>query len=176
MKKCKDCKKDYEPRYRNGIAVPRCDKCTIAKEREKKKKALERAKERKKKARERKKNSVSALKKELDIVFSRYIRQRDKGICISCGSKKPWKEQQNGHYIKRSAMNTRYDEQNCHCQCVGCNIFKKGNYPDYTLAIQQKYGYDIVEDLVARGREIKQWTATELKELIAHYKQKLTEF
>ncbi len=115
--------------------------------------------------------SISQLKKELDKVFSLWIRERDGGVCISCGVKKPIKEMQNGHYISRSHFNTRWDEQNCSCQCVGCNIFKSGNMPSYTIALQNKYGYEIVKELKKRGDKLRQWKKPELLEMIERYKK-----
>lgn len=99
-------------------------------------------KEKKKKA-----VSISALKKKADKVFSDYIRQRDKGKCFTCGCVKEWKEQQNGHYITRSCLALRYNEENCHCQCVGCNVFKHGNYTTYSLKMIEKYGVDKLKEL-----------------------------
>ena len=176
MKTCKGCKKEFEPRRRNGIAASRCDKCIIAREREKKKKAMQRAKENRKKARERKKNSVATLKKVLDQVFSQYIRQRDKGVCVTCGTKKPWKEQQNGHYVPRGHNATRFDERNCNCQCIGCNVFKKGNMDEYTLFMIRKHGVEVLEELNKLKYKTKQFTSQELQEMIDHYKHELTKF
>lgn len=113
--------------------------------------------------------SIPQLKKELDKVFSLWIRTRDNGRCISCGIRKPIKEMQCGHYISRSHHSVRWDEQNCHCQCVGCNIFKSGNMPSYTIALQNKYGYGIIKELKKRGDKLKQWKKTELIEMINRY-------
>ena len=116
-----------------------------------------------------KSESVSSLKKKLDAVFSRFIRIRDKGVCFTCGIQKDIKEMQAGHYISRSHNNTRYDEQNVHCQCVGCNIFKSGNMPAYALKLMEVYGPNILGVLEAKRRSIKQWTKDELKALIEKY-------
>ena len=125
---------------------------------------------RKEKKKIKRENNTRLLKKELDRVFSIYIRQRDKGVCFTCGDKKDWQKQQNGHYIKRSNMSLRYSEVNCHCQCVRCNIFLKGCYPEYSEQLMYKYGVDIISKLNKEGRDIKQWTAPMLKEMIERYK------
>lgn len=101
-----------------------------------------------------KKPTLSQLRRKLDKVFSEFIRQRDKGICCTCGKQDTWKYMQCGHYISRSSLATRYNEINCHCQCVGCNIFKKGNMPSYTLFLQKKYGYEIIQSLYKKSLEI----------------------
>lgn len=121
------------------------------------------------------KPTVKSLKKKLDDIFSKYIRRRDHGICFSCGKTKHWKEQQAGHYIKRSRNITRYDERNVHCQCVKCNMFDGGNYPEYTKALIGRYGHDIIDYLVDKSKEDKQFTVEELQELIDIYSKKLKE-
>ena len=101
---------------------------------------------------------ISALKKKADKVFSDYIRQRDDGVCFTCGVKKYWKEQQNGHYITRGCLPLRYNEENCHCQCVACNVFKGGNYTAYAVAMMEKYGADKLKEL----EEIKRKSMSEI--------------
>lgn len=112
-------------------------------------------------------------KKELDRIFSIYIRQRDNGVCISCGDTKHWKYQQNGHYVSRSHMSLRYDEKNCSCQCMSCNIFKSGNMDEYALALIRKYGKNILLELNKKKHEIRKWSIPELQERIEYYKTKI---
>jgi len=89
------------------------------------------------------KKTISQLKKIADDVFSKYIRQRD-GKCFTCGSPE---NLQCGHYIPRDCLELRYSEKNCHAQCVGCNVFRKGNYTAYSLAMMKKYGDSILYEL-----------------------------
>lgn len=117
--------------------------------------------------------TLSQIKKEFDRVFSIYIRLRDKGVCISCGSKAVWTKMQNGHYVSRAHMSLRYDESNCNCQCVGCNIFKNGNMDEYALALIKKHGNDILNVLNKKKQEIRKWTVAEMEEHISIYKDKI---
>src|SRR3990167_3080635 len=112
-----------------------------------------------------KKPSVSKLKKKLDAIFSLWIRKRDRNICFTCGRFAG----QNGHYVSRSHNSLRYSEVNCHAQCVSCNIFKRGNMDEYALALQRKYGQDILVRLNAEKNKIKQFTVQELQMLIKEY-------
>ena len=86
--------------------------------------------------------TVSKLKKELDKWFSLYIRLReatDEGLvqCFTCGKVNSYKVgMQNGHFMSRQFMATRYDEQNCQVQCVGCNMFKFGEQFKFSLALK----------------------------------------
>jgi len=87
--------------------------------------------------------SISQLKKKADKIFSLYIRKRD-GACFTCGNSE---NLQCGHYIPRDCLELRYDEKNCHAQCVGCNVFRKGNYTVYAMNLMRKYGDNILYDL-----------------------------
>ncbi len=96
----------------------------------------------------RKSKSQSKLKKELDRVFSIFIRQKyadEAGMvkCYTCSTVKHWKEMQNGHWIPRNNLATRFSEENCRVQCVGCNMFQKGR-PDVFAVNLIKEGVDIV--------------------------------
>src|SRR3990167_3449 len=106
--------------------------------------------------------SISSLKKKADIVFSLYIRQRDKR-CFTCNSAK---NLQCGHFISRSHNATRYDPENAKAQCVGCNVFKNGNMAEYSYRLLQKLGKERFNALIKRGREIKQFKIQELQEII----------
>lgn len=116
----------------------------------------------------------SVLIKELDRVFSLFIRHRDHYVCCTCGKSDPARAQ-NGHYIPRAHMNTRWDEENCHCQCVHCNVFMKGKMADYAIFIVDKYGADHLKELDKRKKQIRQWTSKELIEATEYYKKKLSD-
>jgi len=118
--------------------------------------------------------SKTKLKAELDRVFSLYIRHRDSYKCCTCG-KESQEQAQCGHYISRANMNTRWDEENCHCQCVGCNVFKNGNMDEYSLFMINKYGNGALIEMNKRKNKIKQWTISEIKEQIEIYKKKLSD-
>lgn len=113
--------------------------------------------------------TLNALKKKLDAVFSVFIRKRDKGVCFTCGKKLPWKKQQNGHYVSRGVLILRWDERNCNCQCVGCNIFKNGNMDEYSVRLVRKYGPTILEELNKTKWKIWKITRADYEDLIAHY-------
>lgn len=119
--------------------------------------------------------SVSFLKRKLDKIFSEYIRRRDGGQCFTCPTRRSPKEMQNGHYISRSYNSLRYDEINCNTQCPACNVFKHGNIPSYAVALREKHGPDILEDLWKRAREVKQFSRPELEKLIEEYQEKLND-
>lgn len=103
---------------------------------------------------------------------SPYIRQRDKGICFTCGVRRDWKESHAGHFIpKGSYSDTEFDPINIHNQCPKCNTFLGGNLTEYTIRMIDQYGREKVDDLRRRGRIVKKWKKEELKELIEEYKR-----
>ena len=116
-----------------------------------------------------KKPKIKTLIKELDRVFSLFIRKRDHNICITCGKKMTLNQSQCGHYVSRKWLSLRWDEKNCNCQCVSCNVFKHGNMDEYALALKKKYGSRILEELNKKKNEIVKFTADKLTELIKHY-------
>lgn len=123
----------------------------------------------------KKRKSYRQLKKELDKVFSIFIRQRDKGRCFTCGVKKEWKQTDAGHYEKRQHLATRWDERNVNCQCMGCNRFRDGNKEAYAVALEKKYGYGILQELEEQKNRGAKFKTSDLETLIIHYKSKIEE-
>ena len=107
-----------------------------------------------------KSKTQAQLKRDLDNVFSKYIRQKyaDKhtGLvkCFTCSTVKHWKEMQNGHWIARNYLATRFHENNCRVQCSGCNMFQKGR-PDVFAVNLLKEGIDIVLLEESKHKETK---------------------
>lgn len=121
--------------------------------------------------------SRSQLVRELDSVFSIYIRQKDaiNGIakCVTCGDQKEWKYQQNGHYMSRGHYPTRWDETNCHVQCAACNVFKKGNYTEYALYMIDRYGANHLEALKRKANSGEKIPTPVIREMIEEYRKKV---
>lgn len=124
------------------------------------------------KTKTKKQKTKSQVKAELDKIFSLYIRLRDNFICCTCG-KTGEQGMQCGHYIPRGNMNTRWDEENCHAQCVGCNVFNHGRMDEYALFMVKKYGKGILEEMSKRKKTLKQWTVPEIEEKIKYYQEKV---
>lgn len=101
-----------------------------------------------------KKRSVSKLKKELDGLFSKFIRYRDQGQCYTCPKKDDPKRMQNGHFVPRQYLSVRYDEVNCHCQCYACNMLYNGQPSAYAARLERDYGKGTVAMLESRRQEI----------------------
>jgi len=118
--------------------------------------------------------SLAKWKKELDAIFSRYIRQRDNGQCFTCPKKDDPKKMQNGHFVPRQYLSVRWDEKNCNCQCYACNMLYGGQGATYAVRLAEKYGQETVKWL-----ESQRWVSVKLdetfyKEQIEKYKQLVT--
>ena len=122
------------------------------------------------------KKTISKLKKELDKWFSLYIRLReatDLGLCqcFTCGKVAHYKDgMQCGHFQSRRFLPTRFDEENCQVQCVGCNMFKQGEQYKFGLALDSKYGEGTAEELEQISRSILKISRVEYEEKISYYK------
>lgn len=122
--------------------------------------------------------TLSQLKKELDKYFSLYIRHKYavNGIvhCYTCSVSKPVKEMQNGHWVSRTNLATRFSEDNCRPQCVGCNMFNQGRLDVFTVNLM-KEGIDIIK-LQQSKYQVLKVDSIWYQNQIEHYKQKLKEY
>ena len=104
-----------------------------------------------KKVKKPKKLTYAKAKKDAWKVFSLYIRTRDshdgKAICFTCEYLFPIKELQAGHFVPGRKNVLLFHEQNCHQQCLRCNVFLKGNLIEYYPRMVEKYGLDTIEAL-----------------------------
>lgn len=123
------------------------------------------------------KRSVSKLKKDLDKIFSQFIRQRGAShdgttSCYTCGLKRHWKELQCGHFVPRQYLATRYDEINCQPQCYACNMLYNGQPSAFAIRLKREFGDNIIDRLERDRRSIVKDFPYEAK--IAEYKEKLS--
>ena len=122
-----------------------------------------------------KKVTRTSLIKKLDTVFSIYIRRRyavnDIAECVTCGKKDNWKKLQCGHWASRRHYSTRWDETNCHVQCMSCNVFKAGEIYLYTKYLCSQYGDNFPEELYAKSQQMRKFDDVELQDMIEHYTQ-----
>jgi len=126
------------------------------------------------------KRSRKGLVKQLDSVFSEYIRLKysnklGRVNCYTCGKSGFWKGQgmQNGHWISRAKRILRWDERNCRVQCYACNCARYGESYLFALNLNKEYGYDIAAELLQESRKIIKHSDDDLKELIKYYKESI---
>ncbi len=125
----------------------------------------------------KKKKTISKLKKELDKVFSQYIRMSHShnGItqCFTCSKSDHWKNMHAGHFQSRKHLATRWDEQNVKVQCVKCNIFDSGQQYAFGKLLDILYGEGTSDGLVIKARMTQKMMRQEYIDMIDLYKQKI---
>lgn len=116
---------------------------------------------------------LSKWKKEAQVEFNRWIRARDVSQpCISCGAmdRTAWDA---GHYRSvGAAPGLRFNEDNCHRQCIPCNKFKSGNAIEYRIRLIQRIGVEKVESLEA-DNDPKKYTVADCQEIITEYRGRI---
>lgn len=117
----------------------------------------------------KRKKTNAQLKKQLWKVFSQYIRQRDKGICFTCGRMADGSGYHAGHFISKAVggLSLYFHEENVFGQCYNCNINLEGN----SYLFGKKLGDKKVEELYnLKGQITKDYP---FLEKIAEYQEKL---
>lgn len=124
-----------------------------------------------------KKWSLAKWKKEFWKVFAKYIKLRDKGVCITCGKMglKGY-EYQAGHCIPAGAcpLILYFNEYNVNGQCMKCNQFLGGMGAIYRGRIDEKWGigmYEKLEMLIQDKSVI--YSKQDYSNLIENYKFKI---
>lgn len=121
-----------------------------------------------------KKKSVAKLRKELDKYFSLWVRisnSDEYGMCscITCGSRKHWKEIQAGHFISRRHTSTRWHEENVKPQCVKCNMFSQGEQFKFAQALGMKKANKMQQ----LSTQTIKYSRYDIEVLIADYKERI---
>lgn len=129
------------------------------------------------------KSSLPLLKARCQVLFNEYIRNRDiTGCshfkCISCGQIKPKRLANAGHYYNIGHYDgLRFDEDNCHVQCIYCNKFLHGNLLQYRDNLLFKIGAERFEKLRIKALSYKRtgsrFSRFELKLKIDELKAKI---
>lgn len=165
--RCKNCKQLFEPvRFNQKYCFePECVKVWVTTEQEKQWK--------KKKA----KLKVELMTKKdyekiLQQLVNKYVRMRDKGQpCISC--QKPIKGKMDaGHlYAVGNYPSVRFNLKNINGQCINCNQYNGGAINDYRLNFVLKYSREDLEELDILAHQQRQYSVTEIKEMIQEFKE-----
>lgn len=176
--KCKACGHYFIKTF-SSTQVACSLKCAIVigkKKSEEKRKKIEKAERLERRERLKKLKTRSAWLKDLQGVFNKFIRLRDKDLpCISCGRFHQG-QYHAGHYRTVGACpELRFDELNVHKQCSVCNNHKSGNITEYRINLVRKIGVEEVERLERHDHPPLKLTEDEIKDLIKVYKAKVKE-
>jgi len=119
-----------------------------------------------------KQRSIKGLRNAAWVLMSEFVRRRDRGICFTCGDRRDWKQQQAGHFVHKNSLD--FDERNVNCQCARCNKWLHGNLTVYAMRLMEKYGKEIVNDLVVAGNFVLKLGRGEIENIIADLKRKIS--
>ena len=100
-------------------------------------------------------------------LFSKRIRERDKGTCIACGAVLGVKKTQAGHFI-HGKLN--FNEMNINAECPRCNWRLHGNLSKYAIALVKRYGLEAIEQLFIDAENHKGYSIEEIEEVIDNCK------
>lgn len=122
--------------------------------------------------------TISKLKKELDKIFSLYIRLRKatpQGMttCFTCGTQKHYKKMHAGHFMSRKHLSTRWNEQNVQVQCPKCNLFGQGEQYTFGKLLDVRIDEGTAENLEQLARTTTKIMRYEYEDMIKEYKKKL---
>ena len=84
---------------------------------------------------------------KLDILFSKYIRLRDR-VCQRCGGSTGLGC---SHYHGRRKQSVRYDEENCMALCWGCHSYLGANPLEHTEFMIKRLGQERFDMLTHRA-------------------------
>ena len=168
MKTCKICFNKFEPV--RALMVTCSYSCALAYSRGKIAKVVKAENKVKK---ERMKTKSQHLK-ELQTIFNKYIRLRDKGKpCVSCGCDFRDSPQASHYFSVGSHPALRFNEFNVHGSCEQCNVFLHGNLIEYSIRLPWRIGIDNYNELIESRGIKKQYSIPEIDELKTVYKQKI---
>lgn len=125
----------------------------------------------------KKKKTIPKLKKEAQLYFNKYIRERDTLMgqtfkCISCGKTLPIEKMQAGHYFPVKGFDwMRFDEDNVHGECQYCNGFNKAHLIYYTWNLLLKIGNKDYNKLLEKSRNKKILKREYIEYIIRKYKK-----
>jgi hypothetical protein len=124
------------------------------------------------------KKTTSQLIKELDEVFSLFVRLRDADrqgtvSCFVTGERIYYKDCDAAHFIDRAHMATRWDEMNVHAVTRDSNRYDPGHKEKYRTMMIVKYGLMKVAALDDKGRSLMKHTSHDLLGLIDLYKEEV---
>lgn len=130
------------------------------------------------KTRPQKTKTTSKLIKEMDEVFSLFVRLRDADrqgtvSCFVTGERIYYKDCDAAHFIDRAHMATRWEESNVHACTVDSNRYDPDHLEKYEKAMDKAMGHSWVMYLKTQSKMLTKFTAAELQEKIEFYKEEV---
>lgn len=123
----------------------------------------------------KKQQSLPELLKLAEIVFNKWIRNRDKGnhgsfVCICCRKSHLNENMDAGHMFPKTYSALRFHEDNVWGQYNGCNRLEYGNVEEFKRNVKIMIGEERFNALEELKHVVKKWSREELLEIIKKYK------
>lgn len=107
-------------------------------------------------------------------MFSKYIRKRDGGLCITCRHPAFGRNYHAGHFIEMGVCGSDnklgWDEDNVYGQCAQCNMYEGGRPKEFKRVLIERRGQKFVDGL--RARIHKYDPISDWEEVYNYYKDK----
>lgn len=120
-------------------------------------------------------NPLSKLEKQLDSLFSKYIRllwadRYGMLYCFTCDDRIHWKKAHAGHFKRRGRHHSlRWNYVNVAPQCYTCNCTKNGMEETFKENLIKGYGADILEYIEKKEKVLFKLSEDWLKSQIVFY-------
>ena len=127
---------------------------------------------------------INTLKKKVVEACHKYVRLRDTngGVdsvpCISCGKHLRYGDRDinAGHFYPSTYSFLKFNLDNIHAQCVGCNKWKGGNGAPYRIFLEHKIGKERVQYLDDNYLNPVKWDREALMSLLEDFKYKISQY
>lgn len=111
-----------------------------------------------------------------DDLFSKLVRERSGWCCDACGKFYPAGNRMGlhcSHYFGRRYKGTRWHPDNAWSHCYGCHSKFEGDPYMFTRWVTERLGEGRVEILREKAYAVKKLSASDKKEMAAHFRQEL---
>ena len=97
--------------------------------------------------------------------------------CYTCGSIDKYSSMDGGHFLPKANGNyIAFLEEQIKPQCKGCNGFGMRfgvAHAQFTIGMEDEYGREWVEDLIASRGRVRKISKAEYGEMLADYKEQI---
>ena len=130
----------------------------------------------------KKQTLTSYIMNTADGVYSQYVRMRDADangyvMCITCKKTFFWNDKMSiGHFISRKQWPTRFDDRNTDPQCLYCNSYCEGMKPQHYQYVEDRYGREVIDELIVKSKLTKQFTLDDLKQWVKEWRAEIRKF
>lgn len=128
--------------------------------------------------------SKAKLRKEALVLSQKLARMSDAddngyASCVTCGKVDHYKNMDGGHFISKG-HSSRWSLEQCNIwpQCKGCNGFGMTTGTaqiTYTKFMQEKFGMDFVDEMLATKKDVHKISTPEYRDLIDDLKKQIKE-